>query len=104
MQTITRLPEPSSNHATCAWCAAEYCTVIDLIDHVDDRHLTHKTRHRIHGIVGTNARRGGRHSGRDASDHRSLRGPGPAPTRRMGPALPETACDVDASMHGRPGR
>ena len=42
MQTITRLPEPSSNHATCAWCAAEYCTVIDLIDHVDDRHLTHK--------------------------------------------------------------
>ena len=45
MQTaseITELPEPSSKHATCAWCAAEYCSVIELIDHVDDHHLTDK--------------------------------------------------------------
>jgi len=42
MQTITELPEPSSKHATCAWCAAEYRTVVELIDHVDGRHLTDK--------------------------------------------------------------
>jgi hypothetical protein len=42
MQTITRLPEPCGKHATCAWCAHSFDTVIDLIDHVDDTHLTDK--------------------------------------------------------------
>jgi len=42
MQSITRLPEPSSKHATCAWCATEYRTVFELIDHVDFTHLTEK--------------------------------------------------------------
>lgn len=39
MEPTTRLPEPSSKHATCAWCAAGFRTVIELIDHVDDLHL-----------------------------------------------------------------
>ena len=42
MQTTTQLPEPSSKHATCAWCAAEHTTVIELIDHVDEHHLSDK--------------------------------------------------------------
>ena len=42
MPTMTQLPEPSSKHATCAWCAAEHTTVIALIDHVDEEHLTDK--------------------------------------------------------------
>jgi hypothetical protein len=42
MQTTTRLPEPSSKHATCAWCAGQFRTVIELIDHVDDTHLADK--------------------------------------------------------------
>jgi hypothetical protein len=42
MQTFTRLPEPSSKHATCAWCAGQFGTVIELIDHVDDTHLADK--------------------------------------------------------------
>jgi hypothetical protein len=42
MQTITHLPEPSSKHATCAWCANQFNTVIALIDHVDDSHLADK--------------------------------------------------------------
>jgi hypothetical protein len=42
MQTITRLPEPSSRHATCAWCSRQFQTVVDLIDHVDDNHLVDK--------------------------------------------------------------
>ena len=41
MQT-TRLPEPSSKHATCAWCSGQFRTVIELIDHVDDIHLADK--------------------------------------------------------------
>ena len=43
MQTITQRPEPSSKHATCAWCADQFGTVIELIDHVDERHLTDKS-------------------------------------------------------------
>jgi len=42
MRTTTQLPEPSSKHATCAWCSAEHATVVDLIDHVDEHHLTDK--------------------------------------------------------------
>jgi hypothetical protein len=42
MHSTARLPEPSSKHATCAWCAAQHATVIDLIDHVDDHHLSDK--------------------------------------------------------------
>lgn len=42
MQAITQLPEPSSKHATCAWCSGQFRTVIELIDHVDDRHLADK--------------------------------------------------------------
>ena len=42
MQTLTRLPAPSSTHAICAWCAAEHSTVIELIDHVDEHHLGDK--------------------------------------------------------------
>ena len=43
MQTTTMIPEPSSKHATCAWCSAHFDTIIELIDHVDDRHLARKT-------------------------------------------------------------
>ena len=42
MRTTTQLPEPSSKHATCAWCAAQHATVIELIDHVDEHHLSDK--------------------------------------------------------------
>ena len=42
MQTIARLPEPSSKHATCAWCSGRFRTVLELIDHVDDHHLADK--------------------------------------------------------------
>ena len=42
MNTTTRLPEPSSKHATCAWCSGQFRTVIELIDHVDDLHLADK--------------------------------------------------------------
>ena len=42
MQTTTRLPEPSSKHATCAWCSGQFQTVVELIDHVDDMHLADK--------------------------------------------------------------
>jgi hypothetical protein len=39
MQTITRLPEPSKRHATCAWCRRGFARIVDLIDHVDNGHL-----------------------------------------------------------------
>lgn len=32
------LPRPSRAHATCAWCRAEFPTIVDLIDHVDHGH------------------------------------------------------------------
>ena len=38
MQTITRLPEPSKKHATCAWCRTDFDTIVELIDHVDAGH------------------------------------------------------------------
>ena len=40
MQTITRLPQPSAKHATCAWCDRDFDTIVELIDHVDDSHLS----------------------------------------------------------------
>jgi hypothetical protein len=39
MQTVTRLPEPSKRHATCAWCRCAFDRIVDLIDHVDHGHL-----------------------------------------------------------------
>ena len=84
MQTITERPEPSSEHATCAWCAAQFSTVIELIDHVDERHLADKRDIQSPGTVGANTRGGRRRSGRDASHHQLLRCTRPASTRRMG--------------------
>ena len=43
--TVTRLPlpsalpQPSAGHATCAWCRAQFPTIVALIDHVDTGHL-----------------------------------------------------------------
>lgn len=34
----TALPAPSRSHATCAWCHAEFTTVVALIDHADAGH------------------------------------------------------------------
>jgi hypothetical protein len=42
MQATADLPEPSSKHATCAWCSGQFRTVVELIDHVDDHHLADK--------------------------------------------------------------
>jgi hypothetical protein len=42
MHTNTQRPEPSSQHATCAWCALNFGTVVELIDHVDELHLADK--------------------------------------------------------------
>lgn len=39
MLTITHLPPPSHQHATCAWCYERFRTIVDLLDHVDDAHL-----------------------------------------------------------------
>ena len=32
--TETQLPDPASTHATCAWCRAQFTTIVDLLDHV----------------------------------------------------------------------
>jgi hypothetical protein len=34
-----RLPQPSAHHATCAWCRAEFATIVALIDHVETAHV-----------------------------------------------------------------
>jgi hypothetical protein len=34
-----RLRRPSKEHATCAWCAAQFTTIVELIDHVDASHV-----------------------------------------------------------------
>ena len=39
MQNITRLPQPSKKHATCAWCRKDFDTIVQLIDHVDNGHI-----------------------------------------------------------------
>jgi len=36
---IARIPRPSKQHATCAWCAAQFTTIVELIDHVDVCHV-----------------------------------------------------------------
>ena len=36
---ITRLPDPSHKHATCAWCRMDFDTIVQLIDHVDNGHV-----------------------------------------------------------------
>jgi hypothetical protein len=38
MQNITRLPQPSHKHATCAWCNQDFDTIVQLLDHVDNGH------------------------------------------------------------------
>ena len=43
MQNITRLPEPSHKHATCAWCNQDFDTIVQLIDHVDNGHIDPET-------------------------------------------------------------
>jgi hypothetical protein len=47
MRPLTSLPTPSGKHATCAWCRCEFATVVDLLDHVDARHVGDD--HREHG-------------------------------------------------------
>jgi hypothetical protein len=39
MRTTTQLPEPSNEHATCAWCRTQFDTIVQLIDHVERGHL-----------------------------------------------------------------
>ena len=36
--TTAPLPRPSRVHATCAWCRADFTTIVELIDHVDHGH------------------------------------------------------------------
>jgi hypothetical protein len=49
MHANTQLPEPSSKHATCAWCALQFGTVVELIDHVDELHLADELRFHLLG-------------------------------------------------------
>jgi hypothetical protein len=37
--TVVPLPRPSPTHATCPWCQMDFPTIVDLLDHVDTRHL-----------------------------------------------------------------
>lgn len=45
MQTITHLPPPSHQHATCAWCYERFDTIVNLLDHVDQAHLNPQDTH-----------------------------------------------------------
>ena len=45
MLTITHLPPPSHQHATCAWCRQRFETIVDLLDHVDVAHLDSQDGH-----------------------------------------------------------
>ena len=47
MQTSDRLPEPSKQHAACAWCRQNFDTIVQLIDHVDAGHLLPTTRSNV---------------------------------------------------------
>ena len=38
-ETVRELPEPSKDHATCAWCGLGLATIVELMDHVDAGHL-----------------------------------------------------------------
>jgi hypothetical protein len=42
-RTITSLPTPSKRHATCAWCAQQFASIVELIDHVDGDHVSTDT-------------------------------------------------------------
>jgi hypothetical protein len=45
---LTPLPAPSGKHATCAWCRRRFATVVQLIDHVDDLHVSDLDAHHRH--------------------------------------------------------
>ena len=34
------LPVPSKSHATCAWCRAEFASIVELLDHADAGHFS----------------------------------------------------------------
>jgi hypothetical protein len=36
---VVSLPRPSHTHATCPWCQVRFPSIVDLLDHVDTRHL-----------------------------------------------------------------
>ena len=36
--SITRLPSPSADHATCAWCEKSFDDIVELLTHVDEDH------------------------------------------------------------------
>jgi hypothetical protein len=38
--TSAQLPEPSSAHATCAWCRAEFETILELLQHAEEGHFS----------------------------------------------------------------
>jgi hypothetical protein len=38
-QSTSQLPEPSRTHATCAWCHAEFASILELLQHTEDGHL-----------------------------------------------------------------
>jgi hypothetical protein len=37
--SIVILPEPSRQHAMCAWCEESFSSIVALLDHVDSNHL-----------------------------------------------------------------
>ena len=39
LMNIPALPDPSSVHATCAWCELRFPSIVALLDHVDQAHL-----------------------------------------------------------------
>ncbi len=46
-------PDRSRGHATCAWCARSFSTIVDLLDHVDRGHLVEVAvpAQPVHGVV-----------------------------------------------------
>lgn len=37
--SITRLPLPSKEHSTCAWCERRFSDVVALLTHVEHAHV-----------------------------------------------------------------
>ena len=37
--TVTRIPAPSREHSTCAWCERSFTDIVELLTHVDHDHL-----------------------------------------------------------------
>jgi hypothetical protein len=37
--SVIRLPLPSKEHATCAWCARPFSTIVELLTHVEVSHI-----------------------------------------------------------------